>query len=124
MNTITEQPEASSACTPKFLNHPAYRCLRVGDVAGFHRYGNEEETVDLAGADLRGVDLRKADLRKVILRGAYLKDADLRGQDLREHDLDGCSLRNAKIGGVFFPDNIRAEEIIMSVQHGTRIRTT
>ncbi|HTN76676.1 MAG TPA: pentapeptide repeat-containing protein [Pirellulaceae bacterium] len=124
MNTITEEPEVTTACTPRFVQHPAYRCLRVGDIAGFHRYGNEDEVVDLSGADLRGIDLRKADLRKTILRGAYLKDADLRGQDLRHVDLEGCSIRNAKVGGVYFPANIRSEEIVMSLQHGTRLRTT
>ncbi len=124
MHAITELPDESSVCSPKFLNHPAYRCLRVGDIGGFHRYRSEEDVVDLTNADLRGIDLRKADLRNVVLRGAYLKDADLRGQDLRHHDLEGCSLRNAKIGGVFFPENIRPEEVIMSVQHGTRIRVT
>jgi hypothetical protein len=123
MSTITETPEVGTATTPRFINHPAYRCLRVGDVAGFHHYTGEDETVDLAHADLRSVDLRKVDLRRVILRGAYLKEADLRGQDLRAHDLEGCSLRNAKVGGAYFPDSLRAEEVLMSLQFGTRLRT-
>jgi|SRR5690606_14099790 len=124
MQTINELPEASTVCQPRFVNHPAYRCLRVGDIAGFNRYTNEEEMVDFSGADLRGVDLRKADLRKLVLRGAYLKEADLRGQDLRGHDLEGCSFRSAKVGGVYFPDNVRAEEVLMSLQYGTRLRTS
>lgn len=127
MSTITELPTSGTAagtqCTPRFVNHPAYRCLRVGDVAGFHHYANEEDVVDFSFSDLRSVDLRKVDLRKVIIRGAYLKEADLRGQDLRQHDLEGCSLRNAKVGGVYFPDNIRSEEVLMSLQFGTRLRT-
>ncbi len=122
MTTITETPEAGTQCTPRFINSPAYRCLRVADIAGFHHYSGEGETVDLANADLRSVDLRKVDLTKVILRGAYLKEADLRGQDLREHDLEGCSLRHAKVGGVYFPENVRADELLMSLQFGTRIR--
>lgn len=124
MNAITEESPSATAATPRFINHPAYRCLRVGDVAGFHRYSSEEQVVDFANADLRGVDLRKADLHKLILRGSYLKDADLRGQDLRTLDLEGCSLRNAKVGGAFFPENVRAEEILLSLQYGTRIRTS
>ena len=122
MSTITETPVVGTQCTPRFINSPAYRCLRVGDIAGFHHYTNEDETVDLAHADLSSVDLRKVDMRKVVLRGSYLKDADLRGQDLRAHDLEGCSLRNAKVGGVYFPDNVRAEEVLMSLQFGTRLR--
>jgi hypothetical protein len=123
MVTITETSEHSSThAAPRFINHPAYRCLRVGDVAGFNRYSNEEEIVDFNGADLRGLDLRKADLRKVVLSNTYLKEADLRGQDLRGHDLEGCSLRNAKVGGVYFPGDLRPEEILMSLQFGTRLR--
>jgi hypothetical protein len=121
--TITPPAEATAANAPRFVNHPAYRCLRVGDVAGFHRYSSEG-IVDLSNADLRGVDLRKADLSNVVLRGAYLKDADLRGQDLRQVDIEGCSIRNAKVGGAYFPYNVRPEEVLMSVSHGTRIRTS
>ena len=122
MNIITETLEVGTQCVPRFINSPAYRCLRVGDIAGFHHYSAEGETVDLADADLSGVDLRKVDLRRVILRGSYLKEADLRGQDLREHNIEGCSLRDAKVGGVYFPENIRAEELLMSLQFGTRVR--
>lgn len=122
MSTIVEAPEHGTQSTPRFINSAAYRCLRVGDIAGFHHYSSEDEVVDLSDADLRSVDLRKVDLTRVLLRGAYLKEADLRGQDLRNHDLEGCSLRNAKVGGVYFPENVRSEELLMSLQHGTRIR--
>ena len=122
MSTITATPPAGTHCAPRFINHPAYRCLRVGDMAGFHHYIHEDEIVDLSCADLSGVDLRKVDMRKIIIRGAYLKECDLRGQDLREVDLEGCSLRDAKVSGVYFPENLRAEEILMSLQFGTRLR--
>lgn len=122
MSTLTEPVEHGTQSTPRFINSPAYRCLRVGDIAGFHHYTSEESLVDLSNADLRSVDLRKVDLSKVVLRGAYLKEADLRGQDLRQHDLEGCSLRHAKVGGVYFPDDLRAEELQMSLHFGTRLR--
>ena len=124
MPTLAEQVEAKETVNQRFLNHPAYRCLRMGDVAGFNRYASEADVVDLADADLRGLDLRKVDLRKVVLHGAYLREVDLRGQDLRGLDLEGCSLRCAKVSGAYFPANVRPEEILMSLQHGTRIRTT
>lgn len=122
MTTMTESLEHSTQSTPRFINSPAYRCLRVGDIAGFHHYSSEDETVDLSNADLRSVDLRKVDLTKVVLRGAYLKEADLRGQDLRQHDLEGCSLRHAKVGGVYFAENLRPDELLMSLNFGTRLR--
>jgi uncharacterized protein YjbI with pentapeptide repeats len=108
---------------PKYLEHPGYRCLRVDDVDGYNMAIINHTTVDFSDADLRGIDFRDVDLEKVVLRGAYLRDADLRGCDLRKMDLEGASLHGAKIAGVFFPDNVSAAEIEMSVVHGTRIRT-
>jgi uncharacterized protein YjbI with pentapeptide repeats len=81
------------------------------------------KTTDLENADLRMVDLRRADLRRANLRGAYLRNADLRGVDLSEADLEGASLHDARISGCLFPMNIGADEITMSVAHGTRMRT-
>ncbi|MDZ4783018.1 MAG: pentapeptide repeat-containing protein [Planctomycetia bacterium] len=107
---------------PKFINDDAFRALRAGDVDAFHRMTAGRATIDFTEGDLRAADLRKADLSKVILRGAYLKLADLRGCDLRHMDLEGCSLHQAKIGGTYFPLNVAAEEIRLSVQEGTRIR--
>ena len=108
---------------PRFLDDQAYGCLRVGDLDGFHRHIAPRQQVDLSNADLRGVDFRKIDLSRVILTGAYLRDADLRGLDLRHLDLEGCSLLRAKVSGTYFPPNLTAEEILMSLQCGTRLRT-
>lgn len=109
---------------PRFLDDPAFKSLRVGDLAAFVQHTNDRNQVDLSGTDLRGVDLRGVDLRKVILRGAYMRDADLRGLDLRDVDLEGCSLYHAKISGAYFPTSISAQEITASVQFGTRMRAS
>ena len=108
--------------TLRFLDDIAFKCLRGGDIAEFHRVIEGRTTVDFSGTDLRGTDFRKADLRKVILRDSYLRDADLRGCDLRQMDLSGATIQGARIGGTYFPENISAEEIMMSVQYGTRLR--
>jgi hypothetical protein len=42
--------------------------------------------------------------------------------DLRKVDLEGTSIHNARIGGTYFPHNIPAAEIEMSVRYGTRMR--
>jgi uncharacterized protein YjbI with pentapeptide repeats len=107
---------------PRFLQDPAFRCLRAGDLEGFHRAIVGRDVIDFSGADLRGTDFRKADLRRVVLRDAYLRDADLRGCDLRHLDLEGISLQNAKLSGTYFPANLSAAEIQLSFQLGTRIR--
>jgi len=107
---------------PRFIEDPAYRCLRVGDFDGFRREVEGREEVDFSGTELRGVDLRGANLSRVILRGAYLRDADLRGVDLRHLDLEGCSLLGARISGAYFPTSLSAHEIANSLQFGTRLR--
>ena len=45
--------------TPLFLDHPAYRCLRVDDIDGFHMAVINHSSVDFTGADLRGIDFRR-----------------------------------------------------------------
>ena len=108
---------------PRFLDDLAFKALRVGDLEEFHLAIADRKVVDFGGTDLRGTDFRNVDLRKLILRDAYLRDADFRGCDLRHMDLDGISMHNAKISGTYFPKNVSAYEIRMSLRHGTRIRT-
>ena len=108
---------------PSFPDDRAFKCLRVGDLDGYHEAIRNRQVVDFSGVDLRGTDFRKVDLSKVILRNAYLKDADFRGCDLRHIDLEGTSLRNAKVSGAYFPDNLSPEELRLSIDLGTRLRT-
>ncbi len=110
--------------TPRFLNDPAFKSLRVGALEEFHRAIADRKVADFSGTDLRGTDFRNVDLSKLILRDAYLRDADFRGCDLRHLDLDGVSMHNAKISGAYFPKNVTSHEIRMSLRHGTRIRTS
>ena len=108
---------------PRFPEDEAFRALRSGDLVEYHRLAATREQIDLSNSDLRGVDLRGIDLRKVILRGCYLRDADLRGIDLSSHDLTGCSISHAKVSGTFFPNDLAPEEIRLSLEHGTRMRS-
>lgn len=106
----------------RFLDDPAFKSLRAGETSEFQRLIENRATVDFSSTDLRGTDFRAIDLRKIILRDAYLRDADLRGCDLRQVDLTGATIQNARIAGAYFPDTLAAEEIMMSVRHGTRLR--
>ena len=109
---------------PRFLDDPAFKSLRLGDFEAFNRLVASEKLLDFSNADLRGVDFRGvADPGKISVRGSYLRDADLRGLDLRGWDMEGCSLYQAKISGAYFPINLAADEILDSVQLGTRMRT-
>ncbi len=109
--------------SPRIVDDPAYRDLRLDDLEHFEQHTAGRKQVDLSSADLRGVDLRNVDVSKLILRDAYLRDADLRGLDLRNVDMEGCSIHGAQIGGVYFPLNLSPQEIANSVQYGTRLRT-
>jgi uncharacterized protein YjbI with pentapeptide repeats len=118
----TGRPERSKS--PRLLDDEAFHCLRSGDHVGFRRHIADRQEVDFSNCELQGTDFRRADLSKVILRGSHLRDADLRGADLRHMDLEGCSLIRAKISGTYFPANLSAAEIRMSVECGTRLRTS
>ena len=109
---------------PSFPDDSAFKSLRCGEVEEFHQLIKGRDVVDFSGTDLRGTDFRSVDLRKVLLHDAYLRDANLSGCDLRQMDLTGASLHGARIGGTYFQENLTAQEIMMSVQHGTRLRTT
>ena len=56
------------------------------------------------------------------LSDAYFRGADLRGIDFRQTNLEGASMAEAKISGCYFPKELSAEEIRMSVELGTRLR--
>ncbi len=100
------------------------KLLREGKIDEFNRKVEElGRPANLQGARLRNADLREANLRGANLEGAYLRSTDLRGLDLREANLEGASIRGARISGVYFPKNVPAEEIMLSLQYGTRIRT-
>lgn len=69
-----------------------------------------------------GLDLRKLDTEGIDFSGAYFRASDLRGLDLRELP-SGASLSwHAQISGTYFPAELSADEILMSVNFGTRLR--
>ena len=104
-------------------DNPAYKALRSRQKDKFVELLAETFQIDLSNCYLRGVDLSEVSLFKVNLQGAYLHSADLRGTDLSSHNLSGCSIHKARISGTLFPDNISVPEILMSLEHGTRLRT-
>ena len=87
---------------PRQLDTALYRLLRSDDVKGFNAQKPKEGEVDLRGGDFRGIDLR--------------------GLDLRSAKLEGASLAHAQISGSYFPVELSADEILMSVNFGTRLR--
>ncbi|MDT8387213.1 MAG: pentapeptide repeat-containing protein [Thiogranum sp.] len=108
--------------TPQIKDDPLYRLLREGEVETFNSRRAAGESCDLAGCDFRNVDLRQLDAHGLDLRDCYLRQTDLRGVDLSQTNLEGASINAAKISGAYFPVELDADEITLSLTHGTRLR--
>lgn len=107
---------------PKLLDSPLFALLRKDDVTAFNLQRPKNTPVDLAGGDFRGLDLRDLDADKIDFSDAYFRSADLRGVDLRTASMEGASIAHAQISGAYFPVELSADEILMSVNFGTRLR--
>jgi len=117
------QPAEEPVMTKPLMKEDAmYQLLRQGKVEEFNTLKERGQGCDLTGSDLRGLDLRGLDARGLDLSGTYLRQADLRGLDLSGARLEGASINGAKISGAYFPPELSAEEISLSLLHGTRMR--
>lgn len=107
---------------PVISQDPLYQLLRNDDIAGFNAARSKGQSVELRQCDLRGLDLRNINFSGLDLSDCYFRGADLRGIDFSGCLLNGASLADAKISGCFFPPEIPAQEILLSVTHGIRLR--
>ena len=96
--------------------------LAQGKILEFNELRADLHSVSLRDLDLCGMDLRNLDVRHLDLLDCHLRHADLRGLDFSNSRLDGTSISGAKISGTLFPSNLSAEEILLSLVHGTRMR--
>ena len=101
---------------------PMYQLLRNEDIESFNQRKAAGDACDMTGCDFRGLDLRGLDASNLDFNNAYFRGADIRGIDFRTSKLDGVSIANAKISGTYFPKNIDANEILLSLTHGIRMR--
>ena len=106
---------------PKFIERALAIALQNGDTEAVHRAG-QSGPIDLSQANLRGLDLRGVNLRSADLRGAYCHSTDLRGVDVSQAQLEGASFHLARVSGAYFPANVSAEELQLSLERGTRVR--
>jgi uncharacterized protein YjbI with pentapeptide repeats len=108
--------------TPKIKTDPLYRLLREGKIDAFNEEKSRGKTCDLTHCDFRGVDLRGIDADGLDFSGSYFRQADLRGVDFSKAKLQGSSIHSARIAGAYFPPEIPADEVQISLVHGTRMR--
>jgi len=107
----------------RHINDPLYETLRQEDIPAFNAEKSaRSELPSFAHGDFRGLDLRGLDAQGLDLSHAYFRGADLRGIDFSHSSMEGASIAGAKISGCFFPHKLEAEEIVMSLNHGTRMR--
>jgi len=121
---LKESPsmEVNAMTQPRQLDNPLYRLIRNEDIKGFNAQKPKDGPIDLCNGDFRGLDLRNLDASRVLFTDAYFRGADLRGLDLRDACMRGASLAHAQISGAYFPEELSADEILMSMNFGTRLR--
>lgn len=107
---------------PKITDDKMYMLLRGGEIEQFNQLKAKGAVIHFEGLDFRGLDLRGMDASGISFESACFRQADLRGIDLSSCCLEGCSICSAKISGVIFPTRLSAEEITLSLVHGTRMR--
>ncbi len=105
------------------IDDPLYQALRDENIEGFNQARKKYESLpSFAYGDFRGLDLRGLNAEGLDLTHAYFRGADLRGIDFRGANLEGASIAHSKISGCYFPHDLEADEIVMSLNHGTRMR--
>lgn len=109
---------------PEIKKDALYQLLREGKVADFNYRIAHGEKCDLSWGDFRGLDLRGLDAHGLDFSNGYFRQTDLRGVDFSACNLEGASINGAKVSGTYFPKEISADEITLSLLHGTRIRYT
>ena len=112
---MTQQPEMKN-------DEPLYRLLREGHIKEFNSQRAAGINGDLTSSDFRSIDLRGINADNIDFSGCYFRQADLRGIDFTYANLKGASIHAAKISGAYFPETFSADEITMSLLHGTRLR--
>jgi len=107
---------------PKVLDDEMYQLLRMGEIDKFNEKRDISVEYDLSDTDLSRIDLRGLVTDNINFEGAYFRMTDLRGVDFRNAKMEGASFAGANISGCYFPEQLRADEILFSLEHGTRVR--
>jgi len=107
---------------PKIKQDPVYQLLRERKVKEFNDLKSKGTQCDLTNCDFRGLNLRGLDADGLDFTGSYFKHSDVRGIDFSNAGMNYCSIKEAKISGALFPKELSAEEINLSLVHGTIMR--
>lgn len=120
---MTYPSESKTMEDIRHIDDPLYLALRNENVEAFNTSKAKLTSfTSFSHGDFRGLDLRGMDADGLDLSHGYFRGADIRGIDFSEANLDGASIAGAKISGCLFPVELHADEIVMSLNHGTRMR--
>ena len=111
-----------TAESPKMIDDELYILLREEKIEEFNARRPREGTYALSGLDFRGLNMRGLDVGGIDFSNSYFRQADLAGLNLSDCNLDGASIGGANISGTRLPAELSADEIIMSLKYGTRLR--
>jgi len=111
--------------TPKIpTDNKAYKLLRERRIAEFNSLHEQGLlNTDFSGLSFRGIDLRGMDANGLDFSNCRFRQSDLRGINFTNTKLEGASFYGAKISGTYFPKEFSANELLLSVTQGTRVRT-
>lgn len=101
---------------------PLYLMLRQGDFDNFNKRIQSGENVDLSHCNFSRLDLRGLNADGLDLSHGYFRLSNLAGIDFSKAKLEGASFKHANISGALFPSELSAKELLLSVEHGTRVR--
>ena len=107
---------------PTISDDPLYQLLRNENIKEFNEQREVLDATKLCSGDYRGRDLRNMEAAGLDFSDSYFRNTDLRGIDFRQSNLRGASLIDAKVSGTYFPAELSAEEIRLSLDTGTRLR--
>jgi len=107
---------------PAIKQDDMYQLLREELIEEFNKRQAKGEQTDLTNCDFRGLDLKGLKVAGLDFSGSYFRQTDLRGIDFSQSKLVGTSLNGAKVSGCYFPPQLSAVEITLSIEHGTRMR--
>ena len=104
---------------PVIKEDPLYQLLRTEDIKGFNEQRDNLDASELKSGDYRGRDLRNMNADGLDFSNSYFRNADVSGIDFRN-----TNLVDAKLSGTYFPAELSAQEIRLSLDTGTRLRYT
>ena len=119
---MRNEPGKSWALKPLIYEDPLYQLLREGNVQEFNQRKTQGEKATSRVAISAISTCAGSTPPASTLPERYFRAADLRGVDFSKACLVGVSINGARISGAFFPVELSAEEISLSIQHRTRMR--